>query len=131
MRDAYFIARDRGAIEMEELLGAGFLDVFEYNPLPASVELKLRAAYVHNDSIACLEQSLLRLPFVEEVTYQAPVVSLINRNLKNLGWILGSVTLVLLIISFALIHNTIRLSVYARRFTIYTMRLYEAQPKGL
>ncbi|MFY9116345.1 MAG: permease-like cell division protein FtsX [Bacteroidales bacterium] len=126
VRDAYFIARDRGAIEMEELLGAGFLDVFEYNPLPASVELKLRAAYVHNDSIACLEQSLLRLPFVEEVTYQAPVVSLINRNLKNLGWILGSVTLVLLIISFALIHNTIRLSVYARRFTIYTMRLVGA-----
>lgn len=126
VRDAHYVSRDKGALEMEELLGQGFLDVFEYNPLPASVELKLRASYVHNDSIMKLEQSLARLPFVEEVTYQAPLISLINRNLRNLGWILGVITLVLLVISFALIHNTIRLSVYARRFTIYTMRLVGA-----
>ena len=126
VRDAAFISRDRGAREMEELLGSGFMDIFEYNPLPASVELQLRAAYVHNDSIARLEQTLRRLPFVEEVSYQAPLVSLINRNLRNIGMVLGAIILVLLIISFALIHNTIRLSVYARRFTIYTMRLVGA-----
>ncbi len=111
---------------MAQLLGSEFLDIFEYNPLPASVELRLKAAYVHNDSIARMETHLSKLPYVEEVSYQAPLITLINRNLRNIGIVLGVIILVLLIISFALIHNTIRLSVFARRFTIYTMRLVGA-----
>ncbi|NLA14933.1 MAG: cell division protein FtsX [Bacteroidales bacterium] len=126
VRDAYFVSREQGSREMEELLGADFMDVFEYNPLPASVELKLRAPYVHIDSIARMEQAMARLPFVEEVMYQAPLVSLINKNLRNMGVVLGVVILALLMVSFALIYNTVRLSVYARRFTIYTMRLVGA-----
>lgn len=126
VRNAVFISREQGAGEMAQLLGPDFLDVFEYNPLPASVELRLKADYVHNDSIARMETYLSKLPFVEEVSYQAPLISLINRNLRNIGTVLGVIILILIIISFALIHNTIRLSVYARRFTIYTMRLVGA-----
>lgn len=126
VREAAFISREKGAAEMAQLLGSEFLDIFEYNPLPASVELRLNAAYVHNDSIARMETYLSKLPYVEEVSYQAPLITLINRNLRNIGIVLGVIILVLLIISFALIHNTIRLSVFARRFTIYTMRLVGA-----
>ncbi len=126
VREAAFISREKGAAEMAQLLGSEFLDIFEYNPLPASVELRLKAAYVHNDSIARMETHLSKLPYVEEVSYQAPLITLINRNLRNIGIVLGVIILVLLIISFALIHNTIRLSVFARRFTIYTMRLVGA-----
>lgn len=126
VREAAFISREKGAAEMAQLLGSEFLDIFEYNPLPASVELRLKAAYVHNDSIARMETYLSKLPYVEEVSYQAPLITLINRNLRNIGIVLGVIILVLLIISFALIHNTIRLSVFARRFTIYTMRLVGA-----
>ena len=126
VREASFISREKGAAEMAQLLGSEFLDIFEYNPLPASVELRLNAAYVQNDSIARMETFLSKLPYVEEVSYQAPLITLINRNLRNIGIVLGVIILVLLIISFALIHHTIRLSVYARRFTIYTMRLVGA-----
>ena len=117
--EAAYISREQGAREMAQLLGSDFLDIFEYNPLPASVELRLNAPYVHNDSIARMETYLSGFPHIEEVAYQAPLISLINRNLRNIGMVLGVVILILMIISFALIHNTIRLSVYARRFTIY------------
>ena len=73
-----------------------------------------------------METYLSKLLYVEEVSYQAPLITLINRNLRNIGVVLGVIILVLLIISFALIHNTIRLSVFARRFTIYAMRLVGA-----
>ena len=126
VREAVFISREKGAAEMAQLLGSEFLDIFEYNPLPASVELRLNADYVNNDSIARMETYLLKLLYVEEVSYQAPLITLINRNLRNIGVVLGVIILVLLIISFALIHNTIRLSVFARRFTIYAMRLVGA-----
>lgn len=126
VREAAYISREQGAREMAQLLGSDFLDIFEYNPLPASVELRLNAPYVHNDSIARMEKYLSGFPHIEEVAYQAPLISLINRNLRNIGMVLGVVILILMIISFALIHNTIRLSVYARRFTIYTMRLVGA-----
>ncbi|HPW78162.1 MAG: Cell division protein FtsX [Bacteroidetes bacterium ADurb.Bin037] len=126
VKDAAFISKDQGAAEMAQLLGSDFLDIFEYNPLPASVELSLNADYVHNDSIARMGTYLSKFPFVEEVSYQAPLISLINKNLRNIGIVLGVIILILLVISFALIHNTIRLSVYARRFTIYTMRLVGA-----
>ena len=126
VREAAFVSREQGAKEMAELLGSGFLDIFEYNPLPASIELRLNAPYVQNDSIARLETHLAKFRQIEEVSYQAPLISLINKNLRNIGMVLGVIILVLLIISFALIHNTIRLSVFARRFTIYTMRLVGA-----
>ncbi len=126
VRGISYISREQGAGEMAELLGTDFLDVFDYNPLPASIELKLKADYVRTDSIAVMQTSLMKFPFVQEVSYQAPLVSAINNNLRRIGIVLAAVIAVLLFISFVLIHNTIRLSVYSRRFTIYTMRLVGA-----
>lgn len=126
VRGISYISREQGAGEMAELLGTDFLDVFDYNPLPASIELKLKADYVQTDSIAVMQTSLMKFPFVQEVSYEAPLVSVINNNLRRIGIVLAAVIAVLLFISFVLIHNTIRLSVYSRRFTIYTMRLVGA-----
>ena len=126
VRGAVYVSRQQGAMEMQEMLGGDFMEVFDDNPLPASIELQLYAPYVQNDSIALLERGLMELPFVQEVSYQAPMVSLINRNIERIGMGLALVILLLLIVSFVLIHNTIQLSVYARRFTIYTMRLVGA-----
>jgi len=126
VRGISYISREQGAGEMAELLGTDFLDVFDYNPLPASIELKLKADYVQTDSIAVMQTSLMKFSFVQEVSYEAPLVSAINNNLRRIGIVLAAVIAVLLFISFVLIHNTIRLSVYSRRFTIYTMRLVGA-----
>lgn len=126
VRNAVYISREQGAAEMKEMLGDDFMEVFDDNPLPASIELQLHAPYVQNDSIALLEKQLADLSFVQEVSYQAPVVTMINRNVERIGTGLAIVIVLLLIISFVLIHNTIQLSVYSRRFTIYTMRLVGA-----
>lgn len=126
VKQAAYISREEGKAEMSDLLGPDFLSVFDYNPLPASIELRLRPAYVQQDSLAQLTTSLMALSYVEEVTYQAPLVEAVNRNIEKMGMVLAAVTLVLLLISISLIHNTIQLSVYARRFTIYTMRLVGA-----
>lgn len=126
VKQTSYISREEGKREMSDLLGSDFLSVFETNPLPASIELRLRPAYVQKDSLEQLTASLMTLPYVEEVTYQAPLVEVVNRNIEKMGMVLAAVTLVLLLISISLIHNTIQLSVYARRFTIYTMRLVGA-----
>lgn len=126
IRRAVWISRERGKQEMAEMLGQDFMDVFETNPLPVSVELQLKAPYVQQDSLAKLERVLRDFTFVQEVTYQASIIDAVNRNIERIGWMLAVLMLVLLFISFALIHNTIKLSVYARRFTIHTMRLVGA-----
>ena len=65
-------------------------------------------------------------PQVEEVTYQASLIEILNKNIEKIGMVLLAFVIVLLLISFLLINNTVRLNIYSKRFSIYTMRLVGA-----
>lgn len=126
IKDVKIITKEEGVEEMKEILGEDFMDVFEVNPVPASLELQISADYISTDSLSAIEEALYAYPAVDDVVYQQSLVELLNANLERIGLIIGVFVLLLLFISVVLINNTVRLNVYAKRFTIHTMRLVGA-----
>ena len=126
VRSTEFISRQRGEEEMTRMLGEDFLSVFETSPIPVSVDLTLNAAYVTDDSLKVVDRTVGASPLVEEVVYQKSLVDALNDNLRKISVVLGVFILLLLFISFVLIGNTVRLTVFDRRFNIHTMKLVGA-----
>lgn len=121
-----FVSKQQGTEEMKELLGEDFLDVFESSPIPSSIDLTLKANYVSSDSLGVVEKAILASPLVDEVAYQQSLIEALNANLHKIAIFLGIFILLMMFISFVLINNTVRLSVFSRRFTIHTMKLVGA-----
>ena len=126
IRSSVFVSREQGRLEMEQLLGDDFLNVFETAPIPLSLDITLNAEYVSADSIEVVKACIMESPLVEEVVYQRSLIDALNANLSKISMILGVFIALLLFISFVLINNTVRLTVFARRFTIHTMKLVGA-----
>ena len=120
------VTREEGAAELREMLGEDFLSVFSTSPVPVSLELTLCADYVSPDSIAVVRKALGAVPHVDDVEYQQSLVEKLNSNLARISLVLGVFILLLLFISYVLINNTVRISVFSRRFTIHTMQLVGA-----
>lgn len=126
IRSTRFVSKEQGRREMADMLGDDFLDVFETSPIPASIDVTLKADYVSADSLEVVKGNISRSPLVDEVVYQSSLVDALNANLSRISLVLGVFIALLLFISFVLINNTVRLSVFARRFTIHTMKLVGA-----
>lgn len=126
IKTATFISREQGQAELAELLGEDFVDIFETSPIPASVEITLDADYVSSDSLEVVKTEISKSPLVAEVNYQGSLVDALNANLSKISLILAFFIGLMLFISYVLINNTVRLNVYARRFTIHTMQLVGA-----
>lgn len=121
-----FISKEQGQREMADMLGDDFMDVFETSPIPVSIDVTLKATYVSADSLEVVKADIAKSSLVDEVVYQSSLVDTLNANLSKISLVLGVFIALLLFISFVLINNTVRLSVYARRFTIHTMKLVGA-----
>lgn len=126
IKSTVFVSKEQGRREMEELLGTDFLDVFETSPIPMSIDVSLNADYVSSDSLEVVRKVIEASPLVDEVVYQRSLVDALNANLSRISLFLGVFIALLLFISFVLINNTVRLNVFARRFTIHTMKLVGA-----
>lgn len=126
IKSTLLVTREQGRREMADLLGDDFLDVFETSPIPVSIDVTLRADYVSADSLVVVKSVISKSSLVEEVVYQSSLVDALNANLGKISFILGVFIALLLFISFVLINNTVRLNVFARRFTIHTMKLVGA-----
>lgn len=126
VKSAVLVTREQGTEELKAMLGDDFLSVFSSSPVPVSVDFTLNAGYVSRDSIEVVKKILSASPLVEEIESRDSIVEALNSNLSRISVVLGAFIIVLLFISVVLIGNTVRLSVYARRFTIHTMRLVGA-----
>jgi cell division transport system permease protein len=126
VKSTEYITPEQAAEELEEELGEDFISFLGYNPLLPSIELKLNANYTSIDSLEMIESELIANPDVKEIYYQKDLVQLINRNIRRIGLVIIGFSALLLIIAIALINNTIRLSVYSKRFIIRTMQLVGA-----
>jgi cell division transport system permease protein len=126
VKSTRYIGKEEAARELTAELGENFIDFLGYNPLLASIEVKLHAGYANNDSISKIEKAFLAKEPVKEVSYQRNLVNLVNENVNQIGVILLLFCAFLILISITLINNTIRLSVYSKRFLIHTMRLVGA-----
>ena len=107
-------------------MGEDFIGFLGYNPLSSSIEVRLNAEYANPDSIRLIEDELMALRPVKEVFYQKSLVNLVNENVRKISAIILLFGLLLFFIAIVLINNTIRLSVYSKRFLINTMKLVGA-----
>lgn len=125
-KETRYVTSEEAAELLKQDLGEDFLGVLGSNPLLPSVELNLAAAYAQPDSLRWIVEHLERDARVQEVAYNAAVVENIDTNMRKLTLIVLGFTGLLLIVAIALINNTIRLSIYSKRFLIRTMHLVGA-----
>ena len=83
-----FISKEQGTLEMKKMLGESFLNAFEHNPIPVSIELNLKGEYFNPDSLQLFKASLEKNPLVEEVAYQESLLGILNDNLEKIAWAL-------------------------------------------
>ena len=126
VKSTQYISKEQAAEDLTKDLGEDFVDFLGYNPLLATVDIHLKANYANNDSLVMIEQELIKNQVVKEVFYHKSLVELVNSNISKISIVLLFFTLILLLISIALISNTIRLSVYSKRFIIKSMLLVGA-----
>ncbi len=101
-------------------------DILDYNPLPNSINFKLKEQYVNKDSIAAIKADLEKQTYVSGVTYQQELVDSLNKNIRKWSLILLIIALLLSVIVIVLIDNTIRLAMFSNRFLIKTMQMVGA-----
>ncbi len=126
VKSTHYITKEEAGKEFAEELGEDFTSFLGYNPLLPTIEVRFRAEYANNDSLTIIKEKILANNNVKEVWYQESLVDLVNKNVRKIGFIILGFSGLLLIIAIALINNTIRLSVYSKRFIIRSMLLVGA-----
>lgn len=126
VKSTEYVTREQAAIETQKALGEDFISKLGFNPLPASIKVKLNAHWANPDSIRKIEAEIKKFPQVNELYYRKTLINEINENVRKISIIIFSFTVLLLLIALTLINNTIRLSVYSKRFLIHTMQLVGA-----
>jgi len=124
-----WVSKEDAATELQEQLGEDFISFLGYNPLLESIDIKLKATYANPDSLLVLQEELTKNDLIHEVFYQKDLIEKISKNMRKMSIFLLSFFFLLFIISFTLINNTIRISVYSKRFLIRTMKLVGATNK--
>lgn len=121
-----YISKKQALREQTEAMGTDPQEFLGYNPFTASIEVKLHSDYANSDSIAKIEKKIKKNTNIQEVLYQKDLIDAVNDNIRNISLMLLGLAAILTFISFALINNTIRLTIYSKRFLIHTMKLVGA-----
>jgi cell division transport system permease protein len=125
-KNVTFVSKEDALKEHIASLGDDPQDFLGYNPLKASLEVKLKAEFANPDSVKMIETKLKTFEVIERVAYQKDLIGLVNDNVKKISLVLLGLAFVLLIVAVALINNTVRLSIYSNRFLINTMQMVGA-----
>jgi len=121
-----YISKEQALKEGTKELGADPREFAGVNPFLSSVEITVKADYANNDSLQWISRELRAFPKVSEISYQKDLVEQVNQNIAKISVILLVLAVLLTFVSFSLISNTVRLGIYARRFSIHTMKLVGA-----
>jgi cell division transport system permease protein len=121
-----FITKELAAQRLQEDLGEDFISFLGMNPLHSSINVHLKAKYANADSLAWIEKEMLESNLVKEVVYQPSLIKQVNENVRAISFGVLVISALLMVIALALINNTIRLSIYSKRFIIKTMQLVGA-----
>ncbi len=126
VKETSYITKEEAAVDFQKELGEDFIDILGFNPLTPSIDVKLYAGYANPDSITVIENDLQRFPQITEVAYQESLIHLVNDNVQKISLVILVFSALLFLIAIALVNNTIRLSIYSKRFLIRTMHLVGA-----
>ena len=122
-----YISKDDALKDMTKAMGTDPSQFLEYNPFYASLIIRLEADYASNDSIKVIEKKIAAQDGVREVTWQKDLLDIINSNIRKVAGLLLILAMILSLVSFTLINNTIKLTIYAQRFVLYSMKLVGAK----
>lgn len=126
-RNPRLITKEQALAAWKADTGEDLEALFGVNPLSPEISFTMPAAWSEPDSLARMEKELRAVAGVEDVAMPGgDLVATMNSNIGRFSMILGVIAVVLLIISFVLINNTVHLTIYARRFIIHTMQLVGA-----
>ena len=125
-KSATFVSKEQAAEEHSEAIGENFMEFLGYNPLQNSIDVYLLADYVSPAKIEEIVNEITAKSFVDEVVYDKPLISLLNDNVKKISFWVLIISAIFTLIAVLLINSSIRLSVYAKRFTIKTMQMVGA-----
>jgi len=128
IKSTQYISKEQAAMELEEELGENPETFLGFNPLQASIEVRLNSEYANPDSLLFIEKDIKAYTSVSDLLYRQDMMEMVHNNMKRVSIILLALAAILMIISFVLIGNTIRLLIYSKRFLIHTMKLVGATP---
>lgn len=126
VKQSEYISKKQALKEQTEAMGTDPKEFLGYNPFTASIEIKLHSDYANSDSIAKIEKMIKRNTNIQDVLYRKELIDAVNENIRTISLVLLILAVVLTFISFSLINNTIRLTIYSKRFLIHTMKLVGA-----
>lgn len=126
VKQAVYISKEEALREQSEAMGTNPEDFLQYNPFSASIEVNLNASYANADSLARIEQDIRLHNNIEDIIYQKELIDELNENVRAVSLSLLALAALLACISFVLINNTVRLTIYSKRFLIHTMKLVGA-----
>lgn len=126
VRASRYVSKEEAKDQLMKDLGEDPEELLGYNPAYDAIEIFLYSEYANSDSIAHISKVIKEKSNVDDLLYRQEAIDLINDNISKITAVLLIISLVLLFISFALIRNTIRLSIYSKRFIINTMKLVGA-----
>ena len=121
-----YISKERALEEQTEAMGSDPSEFLGANPFVATLEIQMFAEYANGDSLKWITKELQKQKYVTDVAYQEDLMDDVNRNLTRINIILLVLAMLLTIVSFSLINNTVKLSVYSRRFLIHAEKLVGA-----
>ena len=128
IKSTEYISKEQAVKELEEELGENPETFLGFNPLKASIEVRLRSDYANPDSLPKIEHYIKQYTSVSDLFYRKDMMEMVHNNMQRIGLILLVLAAMLMAISFVLIGNTIRLLIYSKRFLIHTMKLVGATP---
>ena len=129
VKSVSYTDRETAARQFQEELGEDFVEFLGYNPMPASLGVIFKPEQADETFFLDFERKWTKHPDVEKVDYPRNLLLSMASNMKRLGWILLAAGALMALIAITLINNTIRLTIFARRFLIKTMLLVGATQK--
>ena len=126
VKSTQYVSREEAASILQQDLGEDFISFLGFNPLSSSIDINLNATHTTSDQISSIERELKEHALIKDIVFQKDLVEAINQNVQKISLLLFGFCALLFIIAIALINNTIRLSVYSKRFLIRTMKLVGA-----
>ena len=125
-RNIDYISKEQAKKDQIKELGSDPTEFLGFNPFPATLEIQLKADYANRDSLKWIAKEIKKDSRVSDLAYMEDLMNKVNLNLSRISLILLVLAVLLTFVSFSLISNTVRLSVYANRFVIHTMKLVGA-----
>lgn len=122
----HYISKEDILAEQTASMGLDPTEFLGYNPYTASIEVKLKADHANTDSIMLIKNKLMRYTQIREIAYPSELMDNVNDNIRKISFLLLVLAFALSMISFALINNTIKLTIYSQRFILHTMKLVGA-----